>query len=188
MNIIRFAKRCYIGTSVLLFVLGIAFLFWPGTSLAVLSRLVGAAMVLFGAARIVGYFSNDPYRLAFQFDFAMGILTCALGLVLLIFPGAVMKYMTALIGLFVVVDAVLTVQNSLEARRFGLGRWWLLLLVLALSVPILIISLKREERFFAIVFGRTPVSRQMNYYGDVLKSPSDQRELRIYGSYGLFRL
>ena len=68
-----------------------------------------------------------------------------------------------------------------------LFRWWLLLLVLALSVPILIISLKREERFFAIVFGRTPVSRQMNYYGDVLKSPSDQRELRIYGSYGLFR-
>lgn len=143
MNIIRFAKRCYIGTSALLLVLGAAFLFWPGTSLAVLSRLVGAALALFGAARIIGYFSNDPYRLAFQFDFAMGILTCALGLVLLIFPGAIMKYMTALIGLFVVIDAVLTVQNALEARRFGLNRWWLLLLGGIVTLALVVCALVR---------------------------------------------
>lgn len=143
MNLIRFAKRCYITTSLLLLALGAAFLFWPQGSLLVLSRLVGAALVLFGAARIIGYFSNDPYRLAFQFDFAMGILTCALGFVLLIFPGALMKYMTALLGLFVVIDAALTVQNSLEARRFGLGRWWLLLLGGAITLALGVCALVR---------------------------------------------
>lgn len=142
MDIIRFAKRCYILTSAFLIALGAAFLFWPQTSLTVLCRIVGIVMLFSGAAKLIGYFSNDPYRIAFQFDFAMGALTCAFGAVLLLFPSGVAKYLTAMIGVFVVIDALMTIQNAIEASRFGIGRWWVILIgglvTLALGVCVLI--------------------------------------------------
>ena len=142
MDIIRFAKRCYILTSVFLIALGAAFLFWPQESLTLLCRIVGIVMLFAGAAKLIGYFSNDPYRIAFQFDFAMGVLTCAFGAVLLIFPSGVAKYLTVMIGVFVIIDALITVQNAIEASRFGIRRWWVILIVglatLALGVCALI--------------------------------------------------
>lgn len=142
MDFLRLAKRCYITASVLFILLGAAFLFAPQTSLAVLARIVGVVMIFSGAAKLIGYFSNDPYRIAFQFDFAMGVLTCALGSVLLLFPDKFAKYLTVMIGVFVIVDALFIIQNAIEAFRFGIGRWYLLLIggiiTLALGVCALI--------------------------------------------------
>lgn len=128
MDIIRFAKRCYILTSAFLIALGAAFLFWPQASITVLCRIVGVVMLFAGIAKLIGYFSNDPYRIAFQFDFAMGVLTCAFGGVLLLFPAGVAKYLTVMLGVFVIIDALMSVQNAIEASRFGIKRWWIILI------------------------------------------------------------
>ena len=63
-----------------------------------------------------------------------------------------MRYMTALIGLFVVIDAALTVQNALEARRFGLERWWLLLLggIVTLVLGVCALSRPLETGLFVL--------------------------------------
>ncbi|MDO4379862.1 MAG: DUF308 domain-containing protein [Clostridia bacterium] len=128
MDFVRFAKRCYIITSSLFVILGAVFLFWPQVSLSVLVRIVGVALIFSGVSKLIGYFSNDPYRIAFQFDFAMGVLTCAFGFVLLLFPDGVAKYLTVMIGIFVIIESLFTIQNAIEARRFGLGKWYLLLI------------------------------------------------------------
>lgn len=142
MNFLRFAKRCYIVTSAVFVLLGAAFLFWPQTSLSVFTRIVGVAMLFSGVSKLIGYFSNDPYRIAFQFDFAMGVLTCAFGSVLLLFPEKVAKYLAVMIGVFVIIDALLSIQNAIEAFRFGIRRWYFLLaggiITLALGVCALI--------------------------------------------------
>ena len=80
------AKSSYILMSVVIFLVGCVFLIWPGISLTVLARVMGAILLLSGIAKLFGYFSNDLYRIAFQFDLAFGILTAAAGMVILIFP------------------------------------------------------------------------------------------------------
>lgn len=65
-------------------------------------------------------------------------------------------------------------------------RWWLLFVILILSVPALIISIKREDRFYQIAMGRTSLRRRMDYYANVLQQPGEQKELRIYASHELF--
>ena len=122
------AKSSYILLSVVIFLVGCVFLIWPGISLTVLARVMGAILLLSGIAKLFGYFSNDLYRIAFQFDLAFGILTAAAGMVILIFPQDAAEYLTVLLSIFVIVDALITVQNSIEARRFGIREWWLLLL------------------------------------------------------------
>lgn len=140
---IKAAKWGYIGTSVAIFAVGLVFLLWPGTSVTVLARIVGALVLLAGIAKVFGYFSNDLYHIAFQFDFSLGILDAALGALILIFPSWFAGYLAVCLALFVIVDGVVTVQNAIEARRFGIGKWWLLLLCGILSVAIGVAALLR---------------------------------------------
>lgn len=73
------AKIGYLIISVLLCLLGIALIAVPDFSAALLCKLMGVLMLLFGLIKITGYCAKDLYRLAFQFDLAFGILLMALG-------------------------------------------------------------------------------------------------------------
>ena len=58
------AKIGYFVISVLFCVLGIVLITSPGTSVVWLGRLLGVGMIVFGAIKLVGYFSRDLFRLA----------------------------------------------------------------------------------------------------------------------------
>ena len=87
------AKIGYFVISVLFCVLGIVLITSPGTSVVWLGRLLGVGMIVFGAIKLVGYFSRDLFRLAFQYDLAFGILLIALGIVTLARPNGAMSFL-----------------------------------------------------------------------------------------------
>ena len=66
------AKIGYIILSVLYCVLGILLITMPELSITALGILLGIGMIVFGIVKIVGYFSKDLFRLAFQYDLAFG--------------------------------------------------------------------------------------------------------------------
>jgi len=67
-------------------VFGVLLIAVPDFSMKLLGILVGCMMIGFGAVKLMGYFSRDLYRLAFQFDLAYGILLIVLGLIVLLRP------------------------------------------------------------------------------------------------------
>ena len=124
---VRFVRIVFAGVSGLFCALGLALLLWPETA-AGLCVLLGAAVIACGAVKLMGYFSDDLYRLAFQFDLAAGLLTIVVGLLLLLRPWDVLALLPVLLGLFILADSVLRLQTSIDARHFGMKKWWLLLL------------------------------------------------------------
>ena len=124
---IRAAKIGSILLSALTGALGLLLALRPGLSLALIGRLVGATMVVFGAVKLVGYFAKDLYRLAFQFDLAFGILLITVGAILLARPLGTAGLLCAALGVVLLADGLLRVQTALDARRFGLNTWWLML-------------------------------------------------------------
>lgn len=127
MRLVRSVKAAFAAVSAVLMAGGLCLLVWPEVSATVLCAALGIAALLYGAVRLVGYFSRDLYRLAFQFDLAVGILSIVVGLVLLLRTGAVLAHLPAGLGLFILADCVLRLQTALDARRFGMRRWWMLL-------------------------------------------------------------
>ncbi|MBQ3477918.1 MAG: DUF308 domain-containing protein [Clostridia bacterium] len=126
-KIIRAAKTGYIILSAIFCGLGILLMADPRMSVALIGDIVGIVLVAFGIIKLVGYFSKDLYRLAFQFDLAFGILLIAMGLVLLIKPESAMNILCIILGIEIIADGLFKVQTSLDARRFGLNTWWLIL-------------------------------------------------------------
>ena len=90
-------------------------------------------MLLFGFIKMIGYFSKDLYRLAFQYDFAFGILIMALGIIMIARANVMMSIICIILGIYVLADALLKVQIAIEAKAFGISKWWLILAVAILT-------------------------------------------------------
>lgn len=130
---IQAAKLGYILLSVALCALGGVLIAVPDFSAALLCRLVGITMLLFGAVKIIGYCSKDLYRLAFQYDLAFGILLIALGGILLFRPDTMVQIICIIMGVCVLADALLKIQISIDSKAFGLEKWWLILVAAILT-------------------------------------------------------
>ena len=127
------AKIGYIVMSVLFCVLGVVLLFTPGVSALWIGRLLGIGLILFGAIKLVGYFSRDLFRLAFQYDLAFGILLISLGVLVLLQPDGAMSFFCIVLGICVLTDGLFKIQIAMDSRQFGIRNWWLVLVLAALT-------------------------------------------------------
>ena len=97
------------------------------------ANALGIGMVICGAIKLGGYFSKDLFRLAFQYDLAFGILLIAVGIITLCHPGEAMTFLCVMFGIPVLADGLFKIQVAVEAKRFGISRWWLVLLLAVLT-------------------------------------------------------
>ena len=125
--LIRVAKRGYIITSVALCAVGLLMMLRPDLSLSVTGVIIGILLGVCGVIKLIGYLSRDLYQLAFQFDLAFGIFLMALSAVILLRPVRMMSLLCMALGIAILADGLLKVQTAIDARRFGLRTWWLIL-------------------------------------------------------------
>ena len=127
-GMIQTIKRSYIVISVLLCAIGLWMAFMPDLPLAAISIIIGMVLGVTGVVKLIGYLSRDLYQLAFQFDLAFGILLMALSAAMFLHPEHVISSLCIILGITILTDGLLKIQTSIDARRFGLETWWLILL------------------------------------------------------------
>lgn len=128
MDLIRYLKGVFITLSAVFMAGGLYLLLRPDVAATTICMTLGVLSILYGGVRLAGYFSNDLYRLAFQFDLAVGLLCILIGLILLLHPDRVLVYLPIVTGVFILVDSVLRLQTAADARRFGMSKWWVILI------------------------------------------------------------
>lgn len=133
MEFIKNAKTAYIAVSVVMIILGLLLVLFPALSALTLCYIVGAVVTIFGAVKLLSYFSRDLFRLAFQFDFALGIFAVLAGILILLHPTNVVNVMPVIIGVFVLLDGSFKIQTARDAKIFGLHGWWGILVLAILT-------------------------------------------------------
>ena len=123
------AKAGYIVMSLVFCAAGAACIVNPSLSAAVIGRVLGVSMILFGAVKLVGYCSRDLYRLAFQYDLGFGLLLIALGALVLLRPAEVRDFLLTALGIAILTDGLYKVQIAVDTKRFGVSVWWLTLVL-----------------------------------------------------------
>lgn len=129
MKAIKCLKAAFAAVSIIIIAIGMCLLIWPEVSAGVICTLIGVVALLYGVVKLIGYFSNDLYRLAFQFDLAAGVLTIVLGALVLLYPQGIISLLPVLAGVFILVESVLRLQTSIDAKHFGMRRWWTILIL-----------------------------------------------------------
>lgn len=167
----RTAKIGYLLVSAALCILGIVLMAVPDFSVRLIGLCSGILLIVFGCVRLVGYFSRDLYRLAFQYDLPFGLLLVVLGIVTLTHPAALMTFLCIALGLYILSDGLFKIQIALDARQFGLRQWWLILaLSLIAGVCGLLLMLRPGEgsRVLTVLLGITLLAEGLLNFGTVL--------------------
>lgn len=167
------AKISYIVTSALLSIVGMLWLFVREGAPLWLCRAGGVALVLFGAAKLFGYFSKDLFRLAYQHDLAVGVLMLILGAVLSFCPLSATLGLACVFGVSVLAEGLFRLQTALDARQFGLKSWWLILtLAIFCCVFGLLLMLCPDfaHRLMGVLFGLALLTDGVANLGTVLTS------------------
>lgn len=144
----KIAKIGYIVVSVLFCIAGILFIALPEISTKIVGIEIGIVAIVFGIVKLIGYFSKDLYRLAFQFDLEFGILMVVLGTIVLFNPKNVMAFIAAAFGIAILFDGLFKIRIALDSKRFGIKDWWLIL-SLAIIAGIIGVALIFDSAFGA---------------------------------------
>jgi len=147
----RVAKLGYIAISLVLCAFGLVLMIYPDLSIHAFELCTGVSLMVFGVIKIVGYLSRDLYRLAFQYDLAFGTLMLALGLLVILRPGSVLDTICIAVGLAFMMDGLLKIQISVDARAFGIRQWWMILLAAVAAVVIGVLLVFRTAESAAML-------------------------------------
>ncbi|NCB51448.1 MAG: hypothetical protein EOM54_06145 [Clostridia bacterium] len=122
-------KWAYVVMSLFLMALGIFTFIWPEITAGAICSAIGAASIVFGIIKILTYFMREIKGVALNYDFSVGALAVIAGLILLISRDKLVDLLQIVIGIYLVVDSVFKLQTALDAKRLGVGGWWLSLIV-----------------------------------------------------------
>ncbi len=167
----RTAKTGYIIVSLALCAFGIVLIVLPDVSAKILGIICGTIAIVFGCVRLVGYFSKDLYRLAFQYDLPLGILLVALGVIMLTRPDSLITFICISTGLYILTDSLFRMHISAEARRFGIREWWVILafaVIAAICGLLLLIRPGDGGRLLVVILGISLLSEGIMSLSTVL--------------------
>lgn len=133
---IKTAKIGYIVMSSLTIILGMVFMIFPKFAMRFIGIMLGIALIIFGIVRIIGYFSKDLFRLAFQYDFAFGVLLIILGATMILKFNYLFNFLCVLLGVCTLTDGLFKIQIAIDSQKFGIKQWWLTLTVALMTVGI----------------------------------------------------
>lgn len=127
MKQIKIARAGYILISVLFYISGIGCLIVPDISPKAAAMAAGIILIVYGIIKITGYLSHDLYCLAFQYDFACGLFLIVLGIVVLAIGSKFNGSLLSGLGFLILMDSLLGIQTSMDAKKFGLAKWSVIL-------------------------------------------------------------
>lgn len=129
----QFARSGYIIISIIFYIAAVVYLFFPELSPMALCCFSGTILIAYGIIKLVGFFSEDLYCLAFRYDLTFGLLIIVIGVLLLVKNVSVAQYLTPGLGWIALLDNLFHVQMAKEARDFGMEEWKLILGVSAVA-------------------------------------------------------
>ena len=153
-NIVREMKIIHTVVSSLLLLSGVFLVIWPDLMTSTGVRfLFGLNLIVVGVVRLLGYFANDLYRLAFQYDMAVGGFSVVLGVLIFICPEPVLSSLPYVLGSYVLLDGLLKMQTAFDAKAFGMPVWVGLLVTSVLvsigGIAVIIVSTQFEPMTMA---------------------------------------
>ena len=123
----RLAKAGYLTISVVFYIAGVVYMLVPDVSPTVICGISGIVLIAYGVIKIIGYFSKDLYCLAFQYDLACGLFLVVFGVIALVRSQRIIPHLSVGLGALILLDSLLSVQMSKDAKRFGLETWYVVL-------------------------------------------------------------
>ncbi len=120
--------------SILMVVLGLVLIIWPGKTLTLAARILGIALLVGAAVSGFSWYRERGKSGESFTSLATAILCLVVGLIVLIATKGVISLLPKLIGAFVLVNGVINLVQALELRNAGQSSWTSSLVMAILTI------------------------------------------------------
>lgn len=120
--------------STLTIVLGILCVVMPNRIADVLCIVFGCSLIAMSIALFVRYFAFDI--ILGQHILISAVVMCISGVFCLIYPNSLQNILTVLFGIFIVVDSISTIEDSIYCAKANI-KGWLVLMILSMLTLVL---------------------------------------------------
>ena len=117
-------KTLAIVLSVVTMALGHVMICWPNISAVAICYLMGAVCIVAGIYEIIRYFDLGLIGVLFRYDLFLGIMSVLAGILLVLHPDGGVVILPVVLGFYIILASVFSIQISTEARHFGFSGWW----------------------------------------------------------------
>ena len=126
-------------------VVGILFIVFPEDSMNVICYVLGALMLAAGVARLVLAFTLPAGNRFADVIFACVII--AVGVLLIAAQSTVTDFVTVVLGIVLIIDAVLKVEENMVLRKVNPARWWagIAVAVICFALGVAVVALSFDE-------------------------------------------
>ena len=113
----------WIVLSVLYVLLGISLAIWLSFVMSVIGYIFGVILILYDGLVIYGFYRSKEQKVGSLLTLFLGIVSAALGVVMVMYPSMVQGVIFAVLGLYIAIDAVLNIRHVLVMRRLDDPKW-----------------------------------------------------------------
>jgi len=107
-------------TALLVIVVGVLLLIWPGKMIITFTKVIGGAVGVIGLLQLIRSLT-DEIRNPLKTSFAVCILV--FGVWVFAFPDAVTRFIPIMLGILLIVHGVDTIFTAISAKQFEYERW-----------------------------------------------------------------
>lgn len=153
---VNIARNGYILISVVFYIAGLLHMIWHGASPLMCCIAGGIILIVYGIIKITGYLSDDLYCLAFQYDLGCGLFLIVAGILVLMCNMRIQQYLSRGLGFLLLLDSLMKIQMSRDAKEFGLKSWNMILIfsiIVGIFSVLIIVRPFQSENMLHIIIG-----------------------------------
>ena len=148
------SEKSIIASSILTLVVGIMLAIYPGDTLSIITKVIGAFLMVFGVVQVINYFKNVKEDRIGSASFALGIILFAVGLYLFINDKSLTDIVTTMIGILICIKSVYKIQLAISIKDYSTSWKYNLvsgLIVLSIGLIVIFYPVKTAETILRVV-------------------------------------
>lgn len=122
-------RRDFILLSLSCIAIGALLLCFPETAGTMIAYLCAAVLVVYGALHIIAYCIHKVPGDVYRFDLVTGLIGLVLGIYICIRPELLVSFFPLVLGIVILVDSFVKLQNAIDLLRMEDKSWWFILLL-----------------------------------------------------------
>ena len=114
-------------------IIGIILLIWPGTSLMIIGRCIGAVLAIGGI--VAGFlFWKDHEAMSRTLLLVMAAVMLICGIVIILHPDELVKLIPTIMGVLAVMSGLINIGETFLLNRRKYGKWWISLIISIITI------------------------------------------------------
>lgn len=110
-------------------ILGIVLVVWPGMSIQVACRAIGAVLLISGLTRLANFIFGRDDTLFSQMNLILGIIITVIGGWILFQPEKIIAMIPILVGIIIIIHGVNNLQQAVNLCQSKYDKWWVALIL-----------------------------------------------------------